>query len=209
VAVVLERPLLSRIPSPPCSSIGASSRDRPLVPRHFSVRGREMSGSAGPLAGDESPLGEVVEGGPIAPAVAPVGSSSVWRLCRLRRSSSRSWSRGRAKDVIPARFGQRRRLSDAGPRGRICCSASSRSMHSAVPGAAAACGSCRRSRTLKWRAGSWSVSTCLRGLRRRGHPQMGHPQKDPGCTAPSRQPISRGRVGRRSGLRLRPIASRR
>jgi len=118
-----------------------------------------------------------------------------WRLCRLRRPSSRSWSRGRAKDVIPARFGHRRRICVAGPPGRICCSASSRSMHSAAPGVAAGCGSYRRSRALKWRAGSWSVSTCLRGLRRRAHPQMRHPPKGPGCTAPRRQPITPGAIG--------------
>lgn len=44
------------------------------------MRGRGMSGSAGPLAGDESPLGEVADGGPIAPAVDPVASSSLASL---------------------------------------------------------------------------------------------------------------------------------
>jgi hypothetical protein len=54
--------------------------------------------------------------------------------------------------------------------------------------AAVGCESCRRSRSPTWRAGSWNVSTCPRGLRRSASRKEGPPS----CRARSRLPICPG-----------------
>lgn len=62
------------VPGRQIAGEGDSRRDGPMDRSALDTR---MSGSAGPFAEEESPLGEFVDGGPIGTAAAPVGSPSV------------------------------------------------------------------------------------------------------------------------------------